>query len=87
MAGIQTSKITTAGAANLVIQPGGQTKVKSILANNPGVTPLAADNNNQSLKKLVITDLPSKNEAADGDFIVIHDTATGTTKKVQVSSI
>lgn len=85
---VQTSRITTAPNQNLVIQPtSGQTKIKSITANNPGTTPLACDNSNQAVKKFVITDLPVKSTLQDADSILIHDSSSGQTKHVTASNL
>lgn len=82
MAGIQTSKITTAGNGDLTLDPGGgKTKVKSVDANNPGVTPVASASDG-TLKKLVITELATKTTLDSADWVLIHDSATGQTKKV-----
>ena len=88
MAGIQTSNITTAGNGDLILQPGGsgKTKVKSILANNPGTTPVAVGTANQ-LQKLNVSTLNTKPSGFDNDFILIHDSTTNTTRKVLISSI
>lgn len=85
---VQTSRITTASGRDLVIQPtGGQTKITSITANNPGTTPLACDNSNQAIKKFVITDLPVKNTLQDADSIIMHDSNSGQTKRVSISNL
>ena len=85
--GVQTSRITTAAGGNLSIDPVGETKVKSIVANNPGTTPIACDNTTKAVKKLVITDLAVKSTFDDNDFIVVHNSADGNTVKVTGSDL
>lgn len=84
--GVQTSSVTTA-SGNLTIQPVGETKIKSVTANNPGTTPLACDNTTQALKKFVITDLPTKATLDGADSIIIHDSTANQTKRVLGSDI
>ena len=85
--GVQTSRITTAPGGNLTINPVGETKVKSIVADNPGTTPIACDNSSKAVKKLVITDLAVKTSFDDNDFIVVHDSTNGNTVKVTGSDL
>lgn len=89
MAGLHTSRITTAQNTNLVIQPsaGKNTKITSINADNPGTTPLACDNSSQAIKKFVITDLPVKNSLDNNDSILIHDSGSNQTKHVVSSDL
>ena len=79
--GVQTSNIST-DSGDLSIDPnGGQTLIKSVTANNPGVTPVAAASDG-TVKKLVVTELATKNALEDDDWVLVHDTATGNTVRV-----
>lgn len=81
MAGVQTSNITT-GSGDLTITPnGGNTLIKSVTTNNPGVTPVAASADG-TVKKFIITDLNVKSTLDDADWVVVHDSATGNTVRV-----
>ena len=82
MAGIQTSNITTKSGDDLTITPNnGQTLIKSVTTNNPGVTPVAASSDG-TVKKFIITDLSTKSTLEDNDWVVVHDSATGNTVRV-----
>ena len=80
---VHTSSITTETNGHLTIAPNGtgSTKVTSVTANNPGVTILGIDST-KTLKKFVITDLPTKATLDDSDLVILHDTTTGQIKKV-----
>ena len=86
--GIETSKITTQGNGDLTIQPDGtgQTKILSVSANNPGTTPIACAADG-TVKKLNFNELTEKASLDDTDFVMIHDSATGHTKKVLGSEL
>ena len=80
MAGIQTSKITTAASDDLTIQPatGGETLVKSVDSTNPGMTPLATGSEGE-LQRLNLSSLQSLSEAnlEDNDLIMVQNMTDG----------
>ena len=90
MAGTQTSKITTAAADDLTIQPatGKKTLLKSVNSSNPGQTPLATASDGE-VKALKFSDLDDiGSNAADDDLFIIHDTSDGNkTKKILASEL
>lgn len=81
MAGIQTSNITTNNGDLTITPNNGQTLIKSVQTNNPGVTPVAASSDG-TVKKFIITDLDTKNTLDDNDWVVVHDSGTGNTVRV-----
>ena len=64
MAGIQTSKITTAAADDLVLDPaaGKQVQVKSVDATNPGETPVSVGTDG-TVKRLDVSSLTEGRES------------------------
>lgn len=90
MAGTQTSKITTAAADDLTIQPaaGKKTLLKSVDSTNPGQTPLATATDGE-LKALKFSDLEDIGTLVeDDDLIIIQDVSDGNkVKKIRAGEL
>lgn len=91
MAGIQTSRITTASGDDLTIQPasGKKTILKSPDTTNPGQTPLAAVADGE-IKRLDFNALDELDEAdlEDDDLVMVQDMSDGgTVKKIKKSKV
>ena len=91
MAGIETSRITTAAANDLTIQPasGKKTLLKSVNSTNPGVTPIATASDGE-VKALKFSDLNDITDQADedDDWMMIQDVSDGNKiKKIQAGEV
>ena len=91
MAGIQTSKITTAAADDLTIQPasGKKTLLKSVDSTNPGTTPISTLTDGE-VKRLNVASLADIGTDADGDndWLMIQDVSDGNKiKKIKAGEV